>query len=944
MFPYPSGSGLHVGHPLGYIASDIFSRYKRLKGYNVLHPMGYDAFGLPAEQYALQTGVHPAVSTDANIGQFRKQLDNLGFSYDWSREIRTSDPTYYKWTQWIFLKLFSHYYDCNENKALPIESLKKKFETAGTSNVSAITSNDCEFSAEDWAHMSAARKEDILMNYRLMYRKTGMVNWCEELGTVLANDEVKEGVSERGGFPVIKKPMMEWSMRTTAYAERLLSGLDEVNWPESLKMMQRNWIGKSKGALIDFKISNSSAELKIFTTRPDTIFGVTFMVLAPEHPLVDKITIEENRQSVNEYVEKSKATNSLVVNDKIMTGTFTGAYAEHPFTGGPIPVWISDYVLMDYGTGAIMAVPGGDERDLRFARTFNLPVIKILEEDNIESSDESTDYFSGKLINSGFLNGLSVQDAIKTAIREIEAKGIGFAKVTYKLRDANYSRQRYWGEPFPIVYDADGLPKMLSDDELPLKLPNVTDFKPTGDGNSPLAKATEWMITAEGVLRETDTMPGFAGSSWYYLRYMDPDNAKALVSNEAINYWQNVDVYIGGSEHAVGHLLYSRMWHKFLFDLGVTVTNEPFERLINQGMIQGVSEKIYYLKEKKKTLFFSTANSQWSKIELPQETQVFISRDLVGVYPVDDTNLKYNVDQVTQMPVSIDFVSDYGTIDGSYLEETGINKFLKWRTDFAEAIFITSGGYYKNGIFTSVGESGTEKFYTHSEVEKMSKSKYNVVNPDDVSAKYGADAFRMFEMFLGPIEQSKPWNSAGIEGVNKFLRRFWSLFFTKDNQLIPKTGAFGKEDLKIVHKTIKKLTEDIEKFSFNTCVSALMIATNELKESDSLTLDLLQPLIITIAPFAPFMSEELWSLCGQNESVHNATWPEYDSSLIIDNTITYPVCINGKKRDLIEVPVDANQEDIKSASLALESIQKWLDNQAPKKIVFVPGKMVNIVI
>lgn len=944
MFPYPSGSGLHVGHPLGYIASDIFSRYKRLNGYNVLHPMGYDAFGLPAEQYALQTGVHPAVSTDTNISQFRRQLDNLGFSYDWSREIRTSDPTYYKWTQWIFLKLFSHYYDLNENKALPIAALKKKFETQGTEELNAVSTLDFEFTADSWKTMSIAQQEDVLMNFRLMYRKTGIVNWCEELGTVLANDEVKDGVSERGGFPVIKKPMMEWSMRTTAYAERLLNGLDEVNWPESLKMMQRNWIGKSKGALIDFQIASNDETLRVFTTRPDTIFGVTFMVIAPEHPMVSLLTAKEQSKDVSDYVEFAKTTNIEQTNDKTMTGVFTGSYVKHPFTSELIPIWISDYVLMEYGTGAIMAVPGGDERDFRFAATFSLPIITILEDNSIADKLDNENNHTGKLINSDFLNGLTVKEAIQQAIIAVEDMGIGKSKVSYKLRDANYSRQRYWGEPFPIVYDNDGLPKMLSDDELPLKLPNVTDFKPTRDGNSPLAKATEWMITNDGVLRETDTMPGFAGSSWYYLRYMDPDNAKALVSNEAINYWQNVDVYIGGSEHAVGHLLYSRMWHKFLFDLGVTVTNEPFERLINQGMIQGVSEKVYYLKDKRSTIYYLDGNSIWQARQLDHEAQVFISRDLIGVYPTNEKEKSFQFDAVTLLPVNIDFVNDYGTIDGSFLNQEGIDKFVSWRPDFAEAVFVTRGGYFEKGTYTKLSNTDGDNFFTHSEVEKMSKSKYNVINPDDVSAKYGADVFRMFEMFLGPIEQSKPWNASGIEGVNKFLRRFWSLFFTSSGQLIVESGSDSKIDQKIIHKTIKKLTEDIEKFSFNTCVSALMIATNELKESKALNLALLKPLIVIIAPFAPFLSEELWSLTGGEGSVHNSKWPEYDESLIVDDTLTYPVCINGKKRDLLEVSADAEAEAIKSAAIQLESIQKWLDHQEPKKIVFVPGKMVNIVI
>lgn len=944
MFPYPSGAGLHVGHPLGYIASDIFSRFKRLNGYNVLHPMGYDAFGLPAEQYAIQTGVHPAISTNTNINQFRKQLDNLGFSYDWSREIRTSDPTYYKWTQWIFIKLFGHYYDLDENKAIPINNLTQKFESGGSNGANAVHTPHQQFSADEWNQMKISEKEDILMNYRLMYRKTGVVNWCEALGTVLANDEVKDGLSERGGYPVIKKPMMQWSMRTTAYAERLLSGLDKVNWPESLKLMQRNWIGKSTGASINFEIADHDMQLEIFTTRPDTIFGATFMVIAPQHPLAEKISSREQNESVTNYIQQSinSNKNNDEDNDKPMSGVFTGSFAINPFSQKKLPIWVSDYVLMEYGTGAIMAVPGGDLRDKRFADSFGLPIIEIIDQSGLDNP--GIEAKAGVMINSGFLNGMEVNVAIAYVIDKIEQEKIGHGQINYKLKDANYSRQRYWGEPFPITYNASGVPETIKEDQLPLTLPDVTDFKPTGDGSSPLAKASEWLITEDEVIRETDTMPGFAGSSWYYLRYMDPQNDKALVSNEAINYWQNVDVYIGGAEHAVGHLLYSRMWHKFLFDIGVTVTVEPFERLINQGMIQGVSEKTYLLKELTNKIFFINDDKSWEELTLEKRAQVFLSKELIEVYSsIFRDRIKEKI-EISEMPVNIDFITDYGNSSGGYLSKSGLDSFIEWRPDFKEAVFVTAGGYYINGQFYDITGKQSDKFFTHSEVEKMSKSKYNVISPDDVSDKYGADVFRMYEMFLGPIEQSKPWNTSGIEGVSKFAKRFWSLFFDADGNKIPYIGDQNKDDLKIVNKTIKKITEDIEKFSFNTCISAFMIAVNDLKNSKSLNFTLLEPLVICIAPFAPFMSEELWSLAGKEGSVHSASWPKYDESLTKDDTITYPVCINGKKRDLVEMAADATEDQIKAAALASADIQKWLEDVTPKKIIFIPGKMVNIVI
>lgn len=941
MFPYPSGAGLHVGHPLGYIASDIYSRFKRLNGYNVLHPMGYDAFGLPAEQYAIQTGVHPAVSTMENIKSFRSQLDNLGFSFDWSREIMTCDPSYYKWTQWIFLRMYNAWYDNTTDKARDIAELTAHFEKYGTENLNAATNARLSFTAEEWKAYSGKEKDDVLMNYRLMYRKVSTVNWCEALGTVLANDEVKDGVSERGGFPVVKRPMMQWSMRTTAYAQRLLDGLDHVDWPDSLKIMQRNWIGRSEGARIFFALKDKNDRLEVFTTRPDTIFGVTFMVLAPEHPLVRSLTIAEQKALMDEYVtSSSKASEADRLNaDKVMTGVFTGSYAVHPFTGEDIPVWVSSYVLIEYGTGAIMAVPAGDQRDLRFAETFGLEIREIIERtgdpDDIESRD-------GILINSGFLNGLSVNDAISEAITAIEGKSIGRRLVNYKLRDANYSRQRYWGEPFPIAYDDHGIGHAI--DDLPLELPDVRDFKPSGDGSSPIAKATEWVNAEPGLKRETDTMPGFAGSSWYFLRYMDPHNDAKPFSNEAIRYWKDVDLYIGGAEHAVGHLLYSRTWHKFLHDMGLAPTEEPFKKLINQGMIQGVSEKTYLVKDIQPSVYFKNHDGQYEAVTLDRPRQVFVSSELINDYPDRNSSGNADLDGTSEMTVHIDLVRDYGASTGGYLDEEAIRAFISWRPDFEEAVFVTAGGYYIDGQYTSVMGSASNRFHTKAEVEKMSKSKYNVINPDHVIAAHGADVFRMYEMFLGPLEQSKPWDIKGIEGVSKFLRRFWNLFFNEEGRLSLSDEDPSEEALRILHKTIKKVGEDIEKFSFNTCVSSFMIALNELKKLDVSNRQILEPMIIMLAPFAPFMMEELWQLTGHNTSVHTAQWPQFEEKYTIDNVITYPLCINGKKRDLCDFPADAADDRITEVALQRPEIVKWLEGRTPKKVIVVKGKMVNIVI
>lgn len=909
MFPYPSGSGLHVGHPLGYVGSDIYARFKRMQGFNVLHPMGYDAFGLPAEQYALDTGVHPAVSTSENIKRYRAQLDNIGLSFDWSREVRTDDPGYYKWTQWIFLQLFDHYYDKTRDQARPLHELITIFEKAGSQGVSAMASFHAPFTAEEWKSMSEAEKSALLMNYRLAYRKSGYVNWCEALGTVLANDEVKDGLSERGGFPVVQKEMLQWSLRITAYAERLLTGMDELDWNESLKTIQRNWIGRSEGAYVDFKVDGiEDTSIRIFTTRPDTIYGASFMVLAPDHDLVSKITPDGFKARVTEYGEKSKSkTSSQRTGQKTVDGIWTGAYAIHPVTETKLQVWIADYVLKDYGTGAIMAVPGDDERDRAFAIHHNLPVVEIIERDpSAQIGDRS-----GKMINSYFLDGLKVDDAISKMIGYLESRGIGSRQVEYKLRDANFSRQRYWGEPFPIWYDTDLIPHGMSLDELPHELPGLDDFKPSPDGRSPLARLESWANPRPGMYRETDTMPGYAGSSWYFLRYMDPGNTAAFASPENIQYWQDVDLYVGGVEHAVGHLMYSRFWHKFLFDLNLVPTSEPFKRLINQGMIQGIVESVLLLKNK------------------TSDQAHFISSELL-------LSKGLTLDDVSRIPVHIHFVSDYG-LPSSHLDKKGIESFLQWRPEYQNAIFECHDGQYRWPNLTGA------HLQTLSEVGKMSKRYHNVVNPDDVIEKYGADCFRMYEMFLGPIEQAKPWDTMGIEGVNKFLKKLWSLYFDDDGLLIVSRLEPSEAPYRILHTTIRKIKDDIERFSFNTAVSQFMICVNELRKLNEHSLYILDPLTRVIAPFAPFIAEELWEQLGNTESVHKAAFPDVEEKWLINTSVTYPVCINGKRRSEIVLDVNTPQKEIESAAIALPEIMKWLEGKPIKKVVIVPQKMINIV-
>jgi leucyl-tRNA synthetase len=884
MFPYPSGSGLHVGHPLGYVASDIYSRYKRLKGFNVLHPMGFDAFGLPAEQYAIESGKHPSATTAENIATYKRQLNLIGLSFDWNREVVTSDPAYYKWTQWIFLKMFNHYYCTAVDKAQAISALIAEFEEEGNLKTAAYTDYENKFTAEEWKNYSEQERSDILMHYRLAYRKVSFVNWCEELGTVLANDEVINGVSERGGYPVIQKPLLQWSLRITAYAERLLSGITDLDWSESLKAQQENWIGRSQGAKVVFKVEDGSEDhqLEIFTTRPDTIFGVTFMVLAPEHQLVNQITTKEQEQAVRAYQEKAKSKSNVDRQaGKEISGVFTGAYAKHPFTGENIPIWISEYVLIDYGTGAIMAVPSDDERDHAFASHFGINIIEICDKSEYPNASKADKV--GKMINSDFLNGMEVKDAIEKVIEKLTEKGIGQVKVNYKLRDANFSRQRYWGEPFPIAYK-DDIPHALPVGELPLELPDVEDIKPVG-GKAPLSKVADWKY--KGMPLDTDTMPGNAGSSWYFLRYMDPSNPTEFCSKEALEYWQDVDLYIGGTEHAVGHLMYARFWHKFLYDLAFVPTQEPFKKLINQGMIQGESAFEYKVVNENKYVSYNL-------------------KDEYNTIPIH---------------VAINLVNDKGELD--------LDAVKAWRPEHADAEFVLEDGKYIVG----------------HEVEKMSKSKHNVVNPDDVIEEYGADCFRMFEMFLGPIENHKPWQTKGIDGVAKFLRKTWNLFHDADDNLIVCDEAATDKELKVLHTCIKKVNEDIERFSFNTCISAFMICVNDLGELKCHKREILEDLVKLLSPFAPHLAEELWERLGYTTSVvKDVSYPEVNEEYLTESVINYPVSINGKMRVKIDLPADVNPEDAKRIVLANDIVQKWVEDKDLKKFIFVPGRIVNIVV
>lgn len=896
MFPYPSGAGLHVGHPLGYIASDIYSRYKRLSGFNVLHPMGYDAYGLPAEQYAIQTGQHPAITTEQNINRYREQLDKIGFSFDWDREIRTSEPEYYHWTQWAFIKMFNSYFCNDKQQARPIDELIQYFQTKGSKDLNVACSEELEFTAEDWNNKSEKEQQEILLNYRIAYLADTTVNWCAALGTVLANDEVVNGLSERGGYPVEQRVMRQWSLRVSAYAQRLLEGLDKIDWTDSLKETQRNWIGRSEGAEMRFSVKDSDINFTIFTTRADTIFGVTFMVLAPESDYVWKVTTAEQKAEVEEYLAATKRrTERERQADKKVSGVFTGSYAINPLNGKEIPIWIADYVLAGYGTGAIMAVPAHDSRDYAFAKHFGLDIIPLIE--GADVSEESFDAKEGIMINSDFLNGLTVKEAIKKTKDYIKEKGLGRVKVNYRLRDAIFSRQRYWGEPFPVYYK-DGIPYMLPLEALPLELPNVDKFLPTETGEPPLGRATIWawdtinnkVVENNKIDNKTifplelNTMPGFAGSSAYYLRYMDPHNHTELVSKEKNEYWRNVDLYIGGTEHATGHLIYSRFWNKFLYDIKVSCEDEPFQKLINQGMIQGRSNFVYRI----------------------NGTNKFVSYNLKDQYDTQELHVDVNI-------VSNDILD--------------IDAFKAWRPEFATAEFIFEDGKYICG-------------WT---VEKMSKSYHNVVNPDDIVENYGADTLRLYEMFLGPLEQSKPWDTNGIDGVHRFLRRLWSLFY-KGDEFIVTNDEPSKDELKALHKLIKKVSTDIENFSFNTSVSASMICVNELTALKCSKKAILQDLIITIAPFAPFIAEELWHVLGNKTTVCDAQWVQFNESYLTEDTFKYGVAFNGKVRYEIELSADADQQTAEQTALSHKSAEKWLEGKTPKKIIFVPKKMINIVI
>ncbi|MBQ3248350.1 MAG: leucine--tRNA ligase [Alistipes sp.] len=882
MFPYPSGAGLHVGHPLGYIASDIYSRYKRQKGFNVLHPMGYDAFGLPAEQYAIQTGQHPAVTTDQNIARYRSQLDKIGFSFDWSREVRTSEPEYYHWTQWAFLQMFDHWYNNATAKAEPISALVAHFEAHGTEGIDAAETTHLTFTADEWHAMTEAEREQALQNYRLAFRADTMVNWCPALGTVLANDEVKEGLSVRGGHPVEQKRMKQWLLRVSAYAERMLEGLERLEWSDSLKEIQRNWIGRSVGAQVFFDVKDSERKLEIFTTRPDTIYGVTFMVIAPEHEWVEELTTAENREAVEAYIAETKrrSERERIADTKRVSGVMTGSYAINPFSGREIPIYISDYVLAGYGTGAIMAVPAHDSRDYAFARHFGLDIIPVVEGGNLEV--ESYDAKEGMVINSDIINGMDVKDAILFMFEEVERRGLGKKLINYRLRDAIFSRQRYWGEPFPIYYK-DDVAYRLTDDKLPLTLPPIKDFGPTAEGEPPLARVEGWH-TEEGYPYELSTMPGFAGSSAYYLRYMDPHNTEGLVGKEANDYWRNVDLYVGGIEHATGHLMYSRFWNMFLYDLGYVCEEEPFKKLVNQGMIQGRSNFVYRI----------------------IGTNKFVSLGLKSAYDTQEIHVDVNI------------------VKNDILD---IEAFRAWRPEFNDAEFVLEDGKYICGWA----------------IEKMSKSMFNVVNPDYIVEAYGADTLRMYEMFLGPLEQSKPWDTNGIDGVHKFLRRFWGKFYSREGVLMVNDDKATPAELKTLHKTIKKVGEDIENFSFNTSVAAFMICLNEL--GDCSKREILEPLTALIAPFAPHIAEELWrEALGHTTTVCDAQFPEFKAEYLVENSFEYPVMINGKLRFKQEYALDKTPDEIQRDIVTTEGAAKWLEGKQPKKIIVVKGKIINIVL
>jgi len=955
MFPYPSGAGLHVGHPLGYIASDIFSRYKRLKGFNVLHPMGYDSFGLPAEQYAIQTGQHPAITTEDNIATYRRQLDQLGFSFDWSREVRTSSPDYYKWTQWIFMQLFNSWYNKADEKAESIDQLKAHFAANGSAGINAVCDEEvATFTADEWNAMSEEAQQAELLKYRLTYLRESTVNWCAALGTVLANDEVKDGVSERGGYPVEQKKMMQWSMRITAYAERLLQGLDNIDWPDPLKEMQRNWIGKSVGASVRFPLSVAGGQLseaggqttdnrpqtsdyiEVFTTRVDTIFGVTFVVLAPEHELVASLTTTEQKATVDAYIAQTKKKSELdrMADTKTVSGAFTGSYVLNPLNGEKIQLWIADYVLAGYGTGAVMAVPSGDQRDYLFAKHFDLPIVPIMDIQNIEKEADPTK--EGKYINSGFINGLTYKEATAAVVAKLEEIGAGKAKVNFRMRDAIFGRQRYWGEPVP-VYFKNGLPYLINENELPLILPEIDKYLPTESGEPPLARAEGWKYQDEYEY-ELSTMPGWAGSSWYWYRYMDAQNSDTFASEEAVAYWKDVDLYIGGSEHATGHLLYSRFWNKFLKDIGLAGEEEPFKKLINQGMIQGRSSFTYRLNP----LLVNTDDSF-------VKPEVYVSKGVYELYKEGDFD---TIEQIAAfykdlLPTDtsigeMDFNKLHVDVNIVHNDALDIASFRKWRSENAKAIFILEDGTV---VYPTDDAQNESKYICDTEVEKMSKSKFNVVNPDDLIERYGADTLRMYEMFLGPLEQSKPWNTNGIEGVFKFLRKFWRLFHNEQWDFTVTDAEPTKAELKSLHKIIRKVEEDIERFSFNTSVSSFMIAVNELTDLKCNKRSILQDLVVILSPYAPHICEELWVLLGNEAgALSYAPYPKFVASYLVEDDFAYPISINGKTRLNLSMALTMEPKDVEAFVLANADVQKYLDGKTPKKVIVVKGRIVNIVI
>lgn len=953
MFPYPSGAGLHVGHPLGYIASDIYARYKRLKGFNVLHPMGYDSFGLPAEQYAIQTGQHPAITTENNIARYREQLDKIGFCYDWEREVRTSDPSYYKWTQWIFIQLYNSWYNPQADKAEPIETLIHIFETKGFKGVDdsiltgAVELDFSNFTSDQWKAFDEEHKQNILLGFRLAYLSEAFVNWCPQLGTVLSNDEVKDGVSERGGYPVERKLMNQWSMRITAYADRLLKDLEGLDWTESLKETQRNWIGKSQGASLNFTVQDRNFDLEVFTTRPDTIFGVSYLAIAPEYEFLDDLLHPNYMDDVMAYVDeaKNRSERERQADVKRITGAFTGMYAVHPFTGQEVPIWVADYVLAGYGTGAVMAVPAHDSRDFAFAKHFDLPILPVVAiPEGHDLNTASYDAKEGKLVHSDFLNGLDVKEAIKKAVEYIDKRKLGKGKTNFRLRDAIFGRQRYWGEPIPVYYK-NGIPYCMPEDKLPLELPAIDKFLPTEDGEPPLARAEKWAwdedkqeVSTEGFPIETTTMPGWAGSSWYFLRYMDPTNTNEFASKAAIEYWKNVDLYLGGSEHATGHLLYVRFWTKFLYDRGFIPMQEPAQKLINQGMIQGVSSFFYVISDIR---YSGSVNISMSGL------QILISSDVKDVLiQIGHSKQKEKLFQVLQKynpNITYDDVSNVEVIaiqnhrvDIQFIR--GANEIVAFEecSNWLKTIYG-----YKNIEYIL---NDSEEFLCGSEIEKMSKSKWNVVSPDDIVEDYGADTLRLYEMFLGPLEQSKPWSTQGIEGVHRFLKKLWKLFYNQEGNLIVSTEAADKKELKVLHKLIKKVGEDIENFSFNTSVPAFMICVNELTELKSSKKEILENVVICLSPYAPHIAEELWAALGNKGSVFNSQFPIFNSEFLVEDTFSYPISVNGKHRMNIELSLTLGQQEVEQIVLADEAVQKWLEGKTPKKIIFVKGKIVNMVV